>query len=187
MINKIWKVLKDFQLVNEHNDQIVLLGLRRLISTIADFGFAILCSVLLGNVVVGLIFEIAYMILRIYAGGYHADNERICMYMTYTSTLISILCIFYLLLPNQLIHLIIFISAIILIMTVPVEHENKRLNNKEKQIYRKNALCILFLEVVFYCMFMVLKQKLYAKSICMAVVLVSVGILAALFSKKKTE
>ena len=73
MINKIWKVLKDFQLVNEHNDQIVLLGLRRLISTIADFGFAILCSVLLGNVVVGLIFEIAYMILRIYAGGYHAD------------------------------------------------------------------------------------------------------------------
>ena len=72
-------------------------------------------------------------------------------------------------------------------MTVPVEHENKRLNNKEKQIYRKNALCILFLEVVFYCMFMVLKQKLYAKSICMAVVLVSVGILAALFSKKKRE
>ena len=69
-------------LVNETNDMIVKTGITRLENLLLDFLFASILSCILGNFLVGILFEFCYMVLRIYAGGYHASTPKKCLGFT---------------------------------------------------------------------------------------------------------
>ena len=86
MTNKIMKLLRNEGFVNEHNDQILLLGVHKICGALTDLLAAIIWSLVLGDVFVGILFEMSYSLLRIYTGGYHASSERVCKILTYSST-----------------------------------------------------------------------------------------------------
>ena len=49
---------------------------------INDFILAGVIASLMGNLYIGFLMEFSYVLLRCYAGGYHARNENICRYIT---------------------------------------------------------------------------------------------------------
>lgn len=69
--------------VNESNDKIIELGLQRMKSTFTSIAFSAIVSWLMGDVIVGLLFELTYIPIRIYAGGYHASSKRRCECLSY--------------------------------------------------------------------------------------------------------
>lgn len=75
MKNKLFKQLRQMNLMNDNNGKILETGLERLKSNILIFLFVLIVSTYMGNIVIGILFEINYSILRIYAGGYHAKHE----------------------------------------------------------------------------------------------------------------
>ena len=82
-------------LIDESNKEIIAFGLNRLFDMIISWFFAILCAGLMGDFFVGILFEINYMLLRSFTGGYHTRNKKNCLILTYLSTFICIVLIFF--------------------------------------------------------------------------------------------
>lgn len=184
MLNKLLKHFSELGYVDESNDKIVSLGLRRLGNTLMDFLFSLVCALFMGKVSVGIVFEIFYAAIRVYAGGYHASSEKICKYLTYCSTLVSMLIIFYLPIKIDIIHIILIICLVVIAVIAPVENENKPLNRKERKVYYQKCIGIAILEVLFYFLMVYIKNFLYARAICMAMVLVVTGLIVEIIRKR---
>ncbi|MDO5155997.1 MAG: accessory gene regulator B family protein [Eubacteriales bacterium] len=179
-------MLRQVGLVDESNDKIVEVGLTRLMNITMDWIFSVVCAAIMGNMWVGIVFEISYALLRIYAGGYHAKNKKSCFYLTYISTLLCIISAFFVPFSIWLIVGLTMVSMVIFIKLVPVQSENKPLNRVEVKIYRRNALCIAFGEVLLLVCFLLSKKNQCANVICATFVLVAIGLIAGAKNQKSS-
>ena len=62
---------------DENNNEIIQAGIKHLNNQINDFILAGVIASLMGNLYIGFLMEFSYVLLRCYAGGYHARNENI--------------------------------------------------------------------------------------------------------------
>ena len=70
--------------INDTNDKIVILGLQRIIYLFEDVLTVLFVSWIMGNIVVGIVFEAVYIPLRVYAGGFHtAKTSSTVGHITY--------------------------------------------------------------------------------------------------------
>ena len=63
MKNKLFKQLRQMNQMNDNNGKILETGLERLKSNILIFLFVLIVSTYMGNIVIGILFEINYSIL----------------------------------------------------------------------------------------------------------------------------
>lgn len=173
-------------IVNDSNDKIVELGLQRLKIMMLDIFFALLLGFLLGDLLVGMLFELSYSILRIYAGGFHAPTKGICTWLTYITTFTCILLIFLMPLSSVVMHILFAGSILIILLLSPVESNNKPLSNREKQVYRHKSIAIAAIEAAIYLVLHYNSAFLYAKTIFFALCLVAIGQIADIVSRKIT-
>lgn len=100
-----------------------------------------------------LVFTLAYIPLRAYAGGYHANTQLKC-YFSSTVTLIGVLLLVKLVPWNFFICLIAAIAAgIVIFLLAPVEDANKPLDQTEIKVYKKRSryiLCLLFILIFLF-------------------------------------
>lgn len=182
MTNKIIELFRNAGLINSENDQIVLLGVRRICGALTDLVIATTWSLILGDIFVGILFEICYSILRIYAGGYHASSARVCKWLTYTSTLTSILIVFKVDISGFILHSLVVLFVCLIGFNAPVENENKPLNGTEKKVYKRQCIAISLGEIGLYTFFEIMGLTVYARTVCIAIVMVAIGVI---FGKQK--
>ena len=95
-----------------------------------------------------LIYILAYIPLRSYAGGFHAKTHARCYLLS-----IIILNTVLLIIKKSLISVIAccfltFFNGLLILFLAPVEDENKLLDDVETVTYRKKTLVILLLELL---------------------------------------
>ena len=185
MTDWILELLRKADLVDSTNDKIVLLGLRRISGAVTDIIFAMICSLIMGDFIVGILFEASYSILRIYAGGYHAKSEKVCKCLTYISTFVSIFIVFSVPFQGYLPHCLLVVWVAAILSNAPVENENKPLSQKERKIYLLYCIVISLVEIALYCLLVFLNMQLYARTVWMAVLLVMIGVIAECYKKRK--
>lgn len=178
------EIFTRLDLVNETNDKIVITGLERLKCTMVDVLIAVLCSAYLGHILVGIIFELSYISVRIYVGGFHAPSESICKYLTYISTILSIVLVFITYFDLEIMNILMAINCCIIILMAPVESSNKPLNQKEHKVFYYKSIVYTLLNVTLYFVLLCLKQVILARTIVIALGLVVVGILLELIRKQ---
>lgn len=181
-MSKLISYFRSLGYIDDTNEQIIKYGLRRLASTVFDFTFSLLLAAILGNALVGILFEFAYFCLRIYAGGYHAPNEKICFYLSYLATILCILYIFFVPSSIYYLHISVLISIIVLSIFSPVESKNKPLYKQERKNYRNKCFFILSAELIFYFLMIWGRYMIYAKTVCVALFLVMAGQIVELVS-----
>lgn len=177
MTNRIIELFRNAGLINSENDQIVLLGVRRICGALTDLCIATVWSLVLGDVFVGILFEISYSILRIYAGGYHASSAKMCKWLTYISTLISILIVFMVDVDGIILHSLVIFFICLIGVNAPVENANKPLNEVEKKVYKRKCIQISLGEMGVYAFFTVMGLAVYARTVCVAIIMVAIGII----------
>lgn len=184
MIDCLVNYFRSLGLVDDSNDKIIKYGLRRVYLFLTDFAIILLLSYLLGNILVGFLFEIAYSLLRIYAGGFHASKEINCFILSYSSIFLSLYLIYYM----HISFFLMFIACITMFISIclisPIEHKNKPLCKKERKVYRRNTIIILIVELGVFFYFSWSHQLLFAKSILAAILLVGLAQWFALLQKK---
>lgn len=180
MIKRIldWLYVQGY--VNEANDKIIELGLKRINSTFASLTFSAIVSWLMGDVIIGLFFELTYIPIRIYAGGYHASSKIRCECLSYGSLLLCIMLIFYVPLKVEIMHVLLIFSGGIIFLLSPIESPDKRLNSVEKKVYRRKSIIYLVIVVFVYGLMMRIGKVLYAKTVMYSVCLVSIGLIEAI-------
>ena len=176
MKNRVMQMFRQYGLLNNDNDKILELGLTRFLNGIMDLIFTMFCAYVLGNVLVGVCFEGCYIVLRIYAGGYHTATRRRCFILTYISSAICIIASFTI--PLKYLYIILIIADILIVIKAPVESENKPLNRLEYKVYRRITICMVLCYSGMCVCFLKLKWHSLAMSICMALSLVAAGLIA---------
>lgn len=139
-----WLIIKGF--ANEEEKEIIEYGLYQgflmLINIFTTFFLGFIFNVFWQSI----IFLISYMLLRTYAGGYHANTKNRCYIL---SVVIMIICFFLINNFELTIKFGVLLSAIsgILIFTLaPVANDVKPLEEVEVKIYKNKARKIFVIE-----------------------------------------
>lgn len=176
MTRKILEWLYKLGYVNESKDKIIELGLQRMKSTFTSIAFSAIVSWLMGDVIVGLLFELTYIPIRIYAGGYHASSKRRCECLSYGSLLLCMILIFYVPMKVEIMHVLLIFSGGIILLLSPIESPNKRLNSVEKNVYRRKSIIYLVIAVFVYVLMVRMNKMLYAKTVMYSMGLIALGL-----------
>lgn len=125
-------------------------GLEIFISSLLELTSILFISIFMNNFLETLLFFAAFIPLRVYAGGYHADTQIKC-YMV-SLGVYGLFTMLMRIMPTSWYTIIIYISIamslIIVLMLAPVRHTNKTLTPQETKIYREISVVICTVEAI---------------------------------------
>lgn len=134
----------------------------------------ILIGLIFGMVWQSIVFMLAYIPIRSYAGGYHARTQLKC-YLLSIASIIAVLIEIKLIPWNGYICSIISLCAgMIIFWLAPVEDSNKPFDQIEITVYKKRTRIILVLLLVVAFLFWFVGSKQNSISIIMALEVVAV-------------
>lgn len=107
-------------------------------------------AIVVGNFFETLLFFLAFIPLRIYAGGYHANTRLKCYLLSLTNYGLFSLAL--LLIPGDLYFMVILFgcifSCVIVLKYAPIVHANRKVSDDSKKHYRKVSIAIGSIEVL---------------------------------------
>ena len=155
MISKLAKGTARFfvnnKMIEAEDSEVYAYGIELLLSTIFNLIIAIIIALISNEFIPCVINLTAFVTIRMYAGGYHADTHWGCMLTLACVLTIFILIIKTISLTVMMISIPIMwiLSAIIIFNFSPVEHPNKPISDKKKLKLRKKALISFFVWTAF--------------------------------------
>lgn len=118
-------------------------GLELLLSTVINFAIMICISFISGKPFIIIPYILAFIPLRIFAGGYHSKSHVNCIIFNTVLFIISVLLSF--VSSHNAVTLCTFLNFISLLLIIsfsPVEAKNKPLSEDEAKKYRKSSIYI---------------------------------------------
>lgn len=160
--SKIANTFESKGIIQKSDKEICAYGLRQMILSVLNLSTTIIIGLLMGRFACAMIFTIAYIPLRIYAGGYHASTPKRCWAFS-ALMLIAALCIikYTPLLWLKYLTPLSLLSIAVIILLSPVEDVNKPLDDKEHQVYRLRAVIVMFIEIIAFTVFLIFKLEIF--------------------------
>lgn len=166
MISKLAKgtacFFVDNKIIEVEDSEVYAYGIELLLSTIFNLIIAIIIALISNEFIPCVINLTAFVTIRMYAGGYHADTHWGCML-----TLVCVLSAFILIIKTFSTATIRFLSPILWVLSVlilykfaPVEHPNKPISEKKKMKLRKKSLISFFVWTIFCIIFYFFKSEI---------------------------
>ena len=153
-------------------------GIQQGLSIMLNLSTTLLLGIVTGMIWESIIFLAAYMLLRRYAGGFHAKTPARCYIYSSVMVLLALLGIKYMC-DSILISICMFIvGSLIIFLFSPIEDKNKPLDAAEQLVYQKRTRFYLIVEVVLDMAMMCLGFKVLYEPISIS--LFCLGILVAL-------
>lgn len=123
-------------------------GIQQGLSIMLNLSTALLLGIVTGMIWESIIFSAAYMLVRRYAGGFHAKTPARCYIYSSAMVLLALLGIKYVF-DSILISICMFIvGSLIIFLFSPVEDKNKPLDAAEQLVYQKRTRFYLIVEIV---------------------------------------
>ena len=123
-------------------------GIQQGLSIMLNLSTVLLLGIVTGMIWESIIFSAAYMLLRRYAGGFHAKTPARCYIYSSAMVLLALLGIKYVF-DSILISICMFIvGSLIIFLFSPVEDKNKPLDAAEQLVYQKRTRFYLIVEIV---------------------------------------
>ncbi len=161
---------------------------------IYTYGFkqgSLLLLNMITTIIIGLIFNVlwqcivfllAYIPLRSYAGGYHAKTQLRCYLFSIALMIIVSLITKHVYWNELSIIIVTLISSLIILLLAPVADRNKPLDFEEIQTYQTKSRLILLFEVFAICIFINLGFK--EVSVCIMLSIMILAVMLLLGNKK---
>ncbi len=191
MLEKSIEQFVDYQIecknIKKEEKNIYRYGYQVLVEYCLNLAASILIAFSFHAVGIVVIFTIAYMAVRSYAGGYHAKTGWGCFLMS-VITLISVILVIRTASRFGL-DAELFVMEIILLpyifKKVPIPIKNKPLSNNEKEYFGKMTRILYFVEVLIEAIFLIIGKPVYMLSVLAAHIIIFV--LAVLDSVTRGE
>ncbi|MEG0830358.1 MAG: accessory gene regulator B family protein [Anaerovoracaceae bacterium] len=168
LINASVNALIQKKIIEKSEEELYFFGINQLYVFLLNIATTVVLGAICGMIWQSILFSVAYIPLRRYAGGYHAKTQGMC----YCMSILLIVCVLMIIhfVSFEKIGLIIMLvlSFIIIFARAPVESENKALSTAENKIYRLKSRVILTIEVSCALLLFLLSKEL-AVCIIMAI------------------
>ncbi len=148
----IANVLYESKIISEDEISIIRYGIEVFILSVFEVLSIIVISIFAGNFAETLLYFAAFIPLRVYAGGYHADTRIRCYII-----LVAVYVIFYAVIrfvpPHSYIMFLtaaisVAFSVIVIIAFSPIKNHAKKSGYSVRSKYRKISIILLLVQVV---------------------------------------
>ena len=153
-------------------------GIQQGMIALVNLGTTMVIGMVFGKLLESILFMVAYIPLRSYAGGYHAKTAVRCYFFSIVMISAVLWVMRYVTYSGLICGCLTVISGSIIWLLAPVEDRNKPLDDAENVVYRKRARRILLFEVAFLFVSLLLKWKSIA--LCMTTVFCVMAIMLML-------
>ena len=165
-------------------------GLDVFISSALEIASILIIATFIGNFFQAVLLFTAFIPLRIYAGGYHADTRVKC-YLISVGVYVF-LTLFTSVISSKLyatVNIILILLAVVTVLTsAPIIHKNKTICEIERKYYRKLSISICLIEsIIILILTVVLPQSHYIVSLAIGQAAVTVSMIAAIIKGKITD
>ena len=145
--HKIGDNLVRSNVIKEEDAEIYVYGINQILVSVLNVSSALIIGLILGMFLESIIFMVAYIPLRSFAGGYHAKTPVRCYFASLILIFAALLFCKYV--PfNLLLHGgMLLISSVEIAFLCPVQDNNKPLGGVEQRRYKRISIIILLLEV----------------------------------------
>lgn len=175
---KFTDILADKGVIQSSAKEVCAYGLRQIFSSMINAFTTLLIGIVMGMIIEAVIFTIAYITIRIYAGGYHAKTPFRCYLLSIAILAAVMICMKHLTLNNIVYYLLMIMSSATILYLSPVEDKNKPLDEKEIRVYKKRAACILIFEFILFIVMNILDLQMFSAAICYAMVMLGILLIA---------
>lgn len=111
---------------------------------------ALFIGVLLDSVMEVILYLTAYIPLRIYAGGYHAETPGRCYIFSVILITAILLAIRFFAISDVVCCIGMILSFAVIFIIAPMEDKNKPFTTKEQIFFKKQIRYLLFIETIFF-------------------------------------
>lgn len=165
-------------------------GLDMFILSSLEIASILIIAGFVGNCVKTVLFFMSFIPLRIYAGGYHADTKLRCYLISLGAY--GVFSVMLNIIPRELYSVVnvsvAILSLIIILITAPVIHANKTVNDVERKYYRKFSIWICSTETTIILLLATIFPKSpYIISLVIGQATVIVSIIAAVIKAKLVD
>jgi accessory gene regulator B len=141
----------DSKLIDAEDSDIYTFGLQQGGYMLLSFITALGIGLSFGMFLQSMIFLLAYIPLRSYAGGYHEKNQLRCYLLSIFMTAAVLLMVKYIPWNGLSCFAVAAAAGSIIFFMAPVEDRNKLLGRREKHVYKRRARYILGILTVIAC------------------------------------
>lgn len=175
-IDKMTNMLTNF--IIQHSDakredaDIIAFGVKYGLITLAEILGMVVISFLMRELIPGAVILIAFISIRVYAGGYHAKTLPRCVVMSTILFTLIILGYKMLYLPIIVKGLIALFLGVLILICSPVENDNRRLSENEKKVFKNRALLFYSISLIIFMLIKKLSNILVWAYLMILVVLI---------------
>lgn len=173
---KLTKFLLNKDVIQKENLEIYQFGIEQFLTTFLNILTTLILGILFNEVFQGILFVIAFMILRAYSGGYHASTPIKCYLFSTFSIAVALSVMKFIEINNFICIGLLLLSGIVIILLSPVSTVNKPLDNIERVVYRKKAIFIWCTETCAALIFIGFNISKVSVCIMLAQVLISIAL-----------
>lgn len=174
-------------IIEQEKQEVYIYGLQQMGVEMINILSILLISIVCGQLVEAVVFVTAFRMLRSYAGGYHAKTQWRCYFLTVSTIILALSIIKYLIVSAKMSILLWGLSGVLIFLWVPIEAENKPLDQMEIRIYRKKAKQIWCMETICFLVSILGKWVPVYESILLAGICTSLSLVAANVKKLKVR
>lgn len=162
-------------------------GLDVFISSALEIASILIIAAIVGNFFQAVLLFTAFIPLRVYAGGYHADTKLKCYLISLG--VYGVFTVIMNILPHEL-YLALnmsgaIFSLIMVLIAAPVVHKNKAVNDIERKYYRKFSIWICTVETTIILLLTAIFPKSpHIVSLAIGQAAVTVSMIAAIVKGK---
>lgn len=150
-------------IIESSEEELYRFGIKQLFLSIVNVATSLVIGAICGTLWQSVLFSLAYIPLRRYAGGYHAKTPVRC-YILSVSLIITVLMLLkYVTFSKLAMVAILALSALVILLKAPVESTNKPLSDAEQNAYKMKTRVILGIECLLT---MALSIKLVDMAAC---------------------
>ena len=149
--------------VSDEDREIYVFGIYQTIISGLEIFLMLVTGILCGVGWQCVIFLLTFMLLRRYAGGYHASTLPRCVLMSWSMVFGACIWVKLVLLDIWIQTILLFLTGLVVITFAPVQDRHKKLHDYEIKKYWKYSLIIWCTYVVIYIILCIDNYDCYAQ------------------------
>lgn len=184
---KLTDKLISLKTINSKDREIYEFGIQHIFITLLNISTVVVIGFILHSTKEALAFILAFIPLRIFAGGFHFSTPIRCYVFSSCFVTAVILAMRHYSITFLIYCLLYCMASIIILIFAPVEDKNKPLDQMEKKIYRKRTITVLLLESVLIFIFYFTKILFAAQCIMVSTIVLSLMIVLGVIKNSITD
>ena len=128
-------------------NELYIFGINQCLNMLLNILTALFIGILFGEVLQILLFMLAYVPLRSYAGGWHSRTPFRCYIFSVIMLIVVSIGMKYLYMVEWVYYVVLAAAALVVLWLSPVEDQNKPLDETENKVYKKRTVLIAAAEL----------------------------------------